>query len=87
MADRPMRAAVTERTWREHPLVQLTLARYREFYREPEAMFWTFVFPLLMAAGLGLAFRSRPPETARHALRQHRHPEPAEGSARSRSSA
>jgi len=24
---------------RDHPLVQLTLARMREFYREPEAIF------------------------------------------------
>ncbi|MFN0177621.1 MAG: ABC transporter permease [Gemmatimonadales bacterium] len=71
MADRPMRPAVTKRTWREHSLVQLTLARYREFYREPEAMFWTFVFPLLMAAGLGLAFRSRPPETMPVAVVDH----------------
>ena len=46
----------------DHPLVQLTLVRYREFVREPEALFWVFVFPLLMAAGLGVAFRSRPPE-------------------------
>jgi ABC-type multidrug transport system permease subunit len=50
------------RTWRDRAIVQLTLARYREFYREPEAMFWTFVFPLIMAAGLGLAFRNKPPE-------------------------
>ena len=42
------------------PLVQLTLARFREFVREPEAVFWTFVFPILMASGLGIAFRSRP---------------------------
>ncbi len=56
------------RSWREQPIVQLTLARYREFYREPEAMFWTFVFPLLMAAGLGLAFRSRPPEVVKIAV-------------------
>jgi ABC-2 type transport system permease protein len=48
------------RRWRDHPLVQLTLARYREFYREPEAVFWVFIFPLLLAAGLGLAFRTRP---------------------------
>lgn len=44
------------------PLVQLTLTRFREFLREPEAVFWTFVFPLLLASGLGLAFRSRPAE-------------------------
>jgi len=46
----------------DHPLVQLTLVRYREFLREPEALFWVFVFPLLLAAGLGIAFRNRPPE-------------------------
>jgi ABC-type multidrug transport system permease subunit len=44
----------------DHPLVQLTLVRFREFLREPEALFWVFVFPLLLAAGLGVAFRNRP---------------------------
>jgi ABC-2 type transport system permease protein len=44
----------------DHPLVQLTLVRYREFVREPEALFWVFVFPILLAAGLGIAFRNRP---------------------------
>ncbi len=48
--------------WTDHPLVQLTLVRFREFWREPEAIFWVFVFPILLAAGLGLAFRNRPPE-------------------------
>ena len=48
------------RGWREHPLIQLTLVRFREFIREPEALFWVFVFPVLLAAGLGLAFRNRP---------------------------
>jgi ABC-2 type transport system permease protein len=43
-------------------LVELTLARVRELIREPEAVFWVFVFPILLAAILGLAFRSRPPE-------------------------
>lgn len=47
------------RSW---PLVQLTLARLREFRREPEAIFWVFVFPLLLAIALGIAFRNRPPE-------------------------
>lgn len=50
------------------PLVQLTLARFREFVREPEAVFWTFVFPILMASGLGIAFRSRPAEVAKVAV-------------------
>src|ERR1019366_9153068 len=44
----------------DHPLVQLTLVRFREFLREPEALFWVFAFPLLLAAGLGVAFRNRP---------------------------
>ena len=39
----------------DHPLVQLTLVRFLEFTREPEALFWVFVFPLLLAAGLGIA--------------------------------
>jgi ABC-type multidrug transport system permease subunit len=50
------------------PLKQLTLSRFREFYREPEAVFWVFVFPILLAAGLGLAFRNRPAEALRVAV-------------------
>ena len=49
-----------ERSLSEHPLVQLIGVRFREFLREPEALFWVFVFPLLLAGGLGLAFRNRP---------------------------
>ncbi len=41
-------------------LFQLTLARFRLFLREPEAIFWTFLFPILLALGLGIAFRNRP---------------------------
>ena len=48
------------RTLADHPLVQLTLVRFREFMREPEALFWVFIFPILLAAGLGIAFRNRP---------------------------
>jgi len=43
-----------------HPLMQLTLVRFREFVREPEALFWVFGFPIILAAGLGIAFRNRP---------------------------
>jgi ABC-2 type transport system permease protein len=53
------------RSWTEHPLVQLTRVRYREFFREPEAVFWVFIFPVLLAAGLGIAFRNRAPERTR----------------------
>lgn len=41
---------------------QLVLARVREFFREPEAVFWVYGFPILLALGLGVAFSSR--ETA-----------------------
>jgi ABC-2 type transport system permease protein len=50
------------RGWAGHPLVQLTRVRYREFFREPEAVFWVFLFPVLLAAGLGIAFRNRAPD-------------------------
>ena len=48
-----------------HPLVQLTLARFREQLRQPEVLFWVFAFPLLLAVALGLAFRNRPPDVIR----------------------
>jgi ABC-type multidrug transport system permease subunit len=41
-------------------LYQLTMVRFRLFIREPEAIFWIFVFPILLAGGLGIAFRNRP---------------------------
>lgn len=50
---------------RSHPLVELTLVRLRDFYREPATIFWVFGFPLVLALGLGLAFRNRPPEPVR----------------------
>jgi ABC-2 type transport system permease protein len=46
--------------WSEWALGQLVLARLREFYREPEAVFWVFGFPILMTVALGLAFRENP---------------------------
>jgi ABC-type polysaccharide/polyol phosphate export permease len=42
-----------------HPLWQLTLLRFREFVREPEALFWALIFPVLLAGGLGIAFRNQ----------------------------
>ncbi len=47
MADRP------------RPVVELTLWRIREFTREPEALFWVFAFPIVLAFALGLAFKNR----------------------------
>ncbi len=42
------------------PLIELTLARVREFFREPAAIFWVYGFPLIMAISLGIAFREKP---------------------------
>jgi ABC-2 type transport system permease protein len=41
-------------------LYQLTIVRFRLILREPEAIFWIFIFPILLAVGLGIAFRNRP---------------------------
>ena len=41
---------------------QLALPRFREFVREPEALFWALLFPILLSVGLGIAFRNRPAE-------------------------
>lgn len=53
----PERGRVTRR-----PLVELTIIRFKEFIREPDAVFWVFVFPLLLTVALGFAFREKPPE-------------------------
>jgi ABC-2 type transport system permease protein len=60
MSDAPR----TPRTWRDAQIVQLALVRFREFLREPEALFWVFIFPVLLTAGLGLAFRGKPADSA-----------------------
>ena len=41
------------------------MVRFLEFWREPEAVFWVFIFPILLAAGLGIAFRQRAPEVVK----------------------
>lgn len=48
----------TRSPWR-HALFQLVLARLTEFRREPAAIFWVYVFPLIMVMSLGIAFRNR----------------------------
>jgi ABC-2 type transport system permease protein len=53
---------------RKSPLFELTKTRLREFLRERGTLFWVFGFPLLMAVGLGLAFRNRPAELPRVAV-------------------
>lgn len=44
------------------PLLELTVIRLKEFLREPDAVFWVFVFPLLLTLALGFAFREKPPD-------------------------
>lgn len=60
-----MKIETKPRGFASRSLVQLTLVRFREFWREPEAIFWVFVFPILLAAGLGIAFQNRPPDALR----------------------
>ena len=48
--------------FRNSAIIQLVLARVREFYRQPEAIFWVYGFPLIMVIALGIAFRQRPVE-------------------------
>jgi len=43
-------------------------ARMKELKREPEVIFWVFVFPLLLALGLGIAFRNKPADTSSVAI-------------------
>ena len=45
-----------------HPLLELTATRVREFLREKEAVFWVFIFPVLMTFALGVAFRNTAPD-------------------------
>jgi ABC-type multidrug transport system permease subunit len=45
-----------------HPLFELTAMRVREFLREKEAVFWVFIFPVLMTFALGIAFRNTTPD-------------------------
>src|SRR5215813_13867216 len=42
--------------------LHLLAARMLELKREPEVVFWVFVFPILLALGLGIAFRNKPEE-------------------------
>ena len=63
-AGQPVRAAAltaSGKAWRndDRPYSarrQIVLTRIREFYRRPTAIFWVYVFPILMAIVLGVAF-------------------------------
>ena len=40
-------------------LVQLIIAHFKELIRQPEVIFWGFIFPILMSLGLGIAFTQK----------------------------
>jgi ABC-type multidrug transport system permease subunit len=49
-------------------LWQLITVRFKEYTREPEALFWSFGFPILLAIGLGIAFRTKPADVVHVAV-------------------
>ena len=51
-----------------HPLIELTRVRLFEFVRNPGTLFWVFVFPVLLAVALGIAFRNQPPKVPKMAV-------------------
>src|SRR5712692_1370534 len=53
-------ASPPKRNGRWAGYTHLLMARMKELKREPEVIFWVFVFPLLLAFGLGIAFRNKP---------------------------
>jgi ABC-type polysaccharide/polyol phosphate export permease len=53
---------------RRHEIFELTRVRVLLFLREPEAIFWVFLFPLVLSGVLGFAFRSKGIEPARVGL-------------------
>lgn len=59
---------MSKRGLRDSALGQLTLQRIVTFLREPEALFWVFAFPVLMALALGIAFRNQGPQTSHVAI-------------------
>src|SRR3954469_3058721 len=58
----------TEQGLAASSLWQLISVRFKEYTREPEALFWSFGFPILLAIGLGIAFRTKPADTVHVAV-------------------
>ncbi len=49
-----------QRNSRWSAFTELVIVRMKELKREPEVVFWVYGFPLLLALGLGIAFRNKP---------------------------
>src|SRR5215475_3485876 len=63
----PVRAkALRNRRWAG--FLHVLDVRMKEMRREPEVIFWVFGFPILLALGLGVAFRNKPVSTSQVAL-------------------
>src|SRR5271155_5621281 len=62
------RGRPTRRNGRWAGYRHLLWARMLELKREPEVVFWVFVFPLLLATGLGIAFRNKPADASTVAI-------------------
>jgi ABC-2 type transport system permease protein len=69
-ATEPSEPGVALRNGRWSGYTHLLWARMLELKREPEIIFWVFVFPLLLALGLGIAFRNKPANTTSIAVVQ-----------------
>jgi ABC-2 type transport system permease protein len=61
-------AQTLHRNGRWSGYLHLLGARMLELKREPEVIFWVFVFPILLALGLGIAFRNKPADAASVAI-------------------
>ena len=61
-------APAEHRNGRWSGFAHLLMARMKELRREPEVIFWVFIFPLLLALGLGIAFRNKPADVTRIAI-------------------
>src|SRR5580692_6881622 len=58
------------RNGRWSAFTHLVMVRMKELKREPEVIFWVFGFPLLLALGLGIAFRNKPADVTSVAIVQ-----------------
>jgi len=56
----PLPSGTPPRNGRWSGFRHLLWARLLELKREPEVVFWVFGFPVLLALGLGIAFRNKP---------------------------
>src|ERR1700691_5184659 len=64
----PLQKRPPKRNGRWAGYLHLLGARMLELKREPEVIFWVFVFPLLLALGLGIAFRNKPGDASSVAI-------------------